>query len=275
MDISIGIPVYNEQENIEKLLKFLSKQKYCTEIFVVGGGKDDTVNVIKKFREKIKNLIFIEEKVRKGKSSAVNLILKMAKGDAIVFIDSDTLPANTAIQLLVKKISGDVGVVGGRPIVEVKCWKDDLSAIIWDMHDILLKLFPEKFSGSFYALKSGIIKKIPHDIINDDGFIASKVLNKGYSIAYEPNAVAYVKNKNDLISHLRRRRRINVGYWQLKKLDIGLIPFPIILEVLISYIKTNKRNIFNILIIIGLEVIANLLAFVDRLTKTTPYIWKR
>ncbi len=256
-------------------MEFLSKEKSSKEILVVACGEDNTISAARSFRKRIKNLRVFEEKQRKGKASAVNVILKNAKGKVIVFIDSDTLPIAGGTSLLAKRVRGNMVAVSGRPRVKIKNWEDSLRGIIWDMHHILLQNYNKKISASFCAIKNGVIKKIPSNVINDDAFIIASLLKRGYEIGYEPRAIAYMNNANNLRMYLERRRRIARGYHQLTEFGFNSsVPVRILVKVLFTYLKTRKNFLDTILVVL-LELLANFLAVFDTLVGRTPYIWKR
>jgi glycosyltransferase involved in cell wall biosynthesis len=280
MEITIGITAYNEEKNIGKLLNFLLEEKFnfnLKEIIVVASGcTDRTVDIIKEFvKKKIK---LIAERKRRGKSSAINMILKKAKGDIIVFICADNLPKKDSINKLVKNFyKKDIGSVSGRPIpIEDKnTLFGYVSNLIWKLHHEACLKNP-KISGELFAIKNGIIKKIPYDIINDDGYITALVKKLSYKLIYEPAAITYMIGKNNLQTHIRRRRRIARGYIQLKELGLDInTPPKLIYKNIIKIIKEEQYNIIKIIFAVFLELIANLLAFYDTLIGNTPYCWKR
>jgi hypothetical protein len=82
--------------------------------------------------------------------------------------------------------------------------------------------------------------------------------------------------KNNLQTHIRRRRRIARGYIQLKELGLDInTPPKLIYKNIIKIIKEEQYNIIKIIFAVFLELIANLLAFYDTLIGNTPYCWKR
>ncbi len=82
---SIIIPVYNVEKYIEKCLDSVEKQTFSDyEIIVVNDGtKDNSIELIKD-----RDIKIINQK-NKGLSAARNTGLKHAKGDYIIFLDSD------------------------------------------------------------------------------------------------------------------------------------------------------------------------------------------
>lgn len=95
--VSIGIPAYNEEANIQQLLTALLEQDQDTfellEIIVASDGStDQTVPLAQSFQNpKIKVL---DNKDRQGASERQNQILELFKGDILVLLDADILPEN-------------------------------------------------------------------------------------------------------------------------------------------------------------------------------------
>lgn len=92
--LSVIIPSYNEENRIIKTLesvaKFLSQQKYKSEVLVVSdGATDKTVEFAKSFSKKIPNLRVLENLENNGKGYATRQGILEAKGERRVFMDAD------------------------------------------------------------------------------------------------------------------------------------------------------------------------------------------
>ena len=93
--ITIIIPAYNEEESLPFLYERLEKlinsiENYEFEIlFVNDGSKDNTLNLIKEYREKDSRISYVDFSRNFGKETAMIAGLDYAKGDAIIFMDAD------------------------------------------------------------------------------------------------------------------------------------------------------------------------------------------
>lgn len=86
--ISCIVPVYNEEENIAKVLEPLLEIKWIDEVIVVDDGSSDrTKTVISGFKDKRLQLIPLE--INQGKGAALYRGIKKAKNDLLVFLDGD------------------------------------------------------------------------------------------------------------------------------------------------------------------------------------------
>lgn len=90
MKYSIIIPVYNTSKYLNKCIKSAINQDYENiEIIIVNDGStDDSLEIIKKYTKKYKNIVLIDQK-NKGLSEARNAGIKKATGDYFLLLDSD------------------------------------------------------------------------------------------------------------------------------------------------------------------------------------------
>ena len=88
--ISIVVPVYNVEKYLDRCIDSLIKQKYenIQIILVDDGSKDKSGLICDRWAEK-DNRITVIHKVNGGLSDARNTGTKAAKGDYILFVDSD------------------------------------------------------------------------------------------------------------------------------------------------------------------------------------------
>ncbi len=95
MEISIIIPAYNEEKRIsptlEKVYEYFSReQKMDFEIIVVDdGSKDNTEEIIKKFKRNKENVKYIKYEENRGKGAAIRKGVLAAEGKYILFTDAD------------------------------------------------------------------------------------------------------------------------------------------------------------------------------------------
>ena len=90
MKISVIIPVYNTGNYLKKCLdSILSQTLKEIEIIIVNdGSSDNSLDIIKKYMKKNKNIILIDKK-NGGQGSARNMGISRAAGEYISFVDSD------------------------------------------------------------------------------------------------------------------------------------------------------------------------------------------
>jgi glycosyltransferase involved in cell wall biosynthesis len=88
--VSVVIPVFNEESEVGRCLQSLKKQslKNLEIILVDDGSTDKTPDVINKLKSEFKNLILLKQN-HQGPGPARNLGASRAKGEILVFVDSD------------------------------------------------------------------------------------------------------------------------------------------------------------------------------------------
>ena len=118
-NISIVIPLHNEQESLPTLVKliddvFKSSDNEYEIIFVDDGSTDQSFDVLKKIRleygEQIRAIRFTRNY---GKSAALSVAIKEAIGDIIVTMDADLQDDPIAIPLMLEKIDEGWDLVSG------------------------------------------------------------------------------------------------------------------------------------------------------------------
>ena len=106
--ISIIVPAYNEEEALPYLYERLNKlmdsmQTYEFEIlFVNDGSKDNTLELIKQYRQKDNRYCYVDFSRNFGKEVAMLAGLDYATGDCVIFIDADLQDPPELIPELVK-----------------------------------------------------------------------------------------------------------------------------------------------------------------------------
>lgn len=87
---SIIIPVYNVEAYLEQAIQSVLKQNYRRyEIILVDDGStDNSADICYRFARKYPHIVFIK-KANSGPSDTRNIAINMAKGEYILFLDSD------------------------------------------------------------------------------------------------------------------------------------------------------------------------------------------
>lgn len=89
MNLSVIIPVFNEAEHIDEILKRVQSTKLAWEIIIVDDGSHDgTRDILKRLDGKKKVRVILHHR-NSGKGTAVVTGLKAAKGDILLIQDAD------------------------------------------------------------------------------------------------------------------------------------------------------------------------------------------
>ncbi len=134
MRLSIIIPIYNEQGNIDRLinrLKGVVSQLNidCEYIFINDGSKDDSIHIIKNLAKLDQTIKFINFSRNFGHQIAVTAGLDKAKGDRIVIIDADLQdPPELIIEMYRKMDEGFEVVYAKRAARKGESWMKKFTA---------------------------------------------------------------------------------------------------------------------------------------------------
>ena len=141
--ISVLIPVYNEEKNIEPLYNRLEKviKKYDYEIlFVNDGSTDKTEKEIEKLYKKNKRVRLISFNKNYGKSAAMQAGFDYVNGNIIITMDGDLQDLPEEIPSFLKKIKNSDLVVGWRYKRHDKFLKKLPSLIFNNLSRLLIRI---------------------------------------------------------------------------------------------------------------------------------------
>ncbi len=147
MDISVVIPLYNEEESLPELTAWIKRvmdaNNFTYEIVMVDdGSKDSSWKVIKNLKKENENVIGIRFRRNYGKSAALNVGFAAAEGDVVITMDADLQDSPDEIPELYDRIMNqDADLVSG--------WKKK-------RYDPLTKTIPTKLFNSATRSMSGI-----------------------------------------------------------------------------------------------------------------------
>lgn len=121
MEISIVVPVYNEATNLHEFYKRITKTLRSLNliyelIFVNDGSKDKSIEIIKKFSRKDRQVKFISFTRNFGQMAAISAGLQHAKGKKIIVMDADLQDPPEVIPKMYKKAKEGYEIVYGTKI---------------------------------------------------------------------------------------------------------------------------------------------------------------
>jgi len=223
-NVSFVVVVHNEEEYIEEKIQNILSCDYPKEKLevIIGsdGSTDDTNKIIERHRDKgIKVYIFSKHV---GKVNILNEITPKVSGEIIVFSDARQILKKNAIKELVNNFSDDqVGCVSGELIL-----KNESSLIsegvgfYWDYEKFIRKKESDIGSmvgatGAIYAIRKGLYISPAEDTVLDDVFIPLKIIEQGFRVIFDTEAIAYDKMVFSSKEEYVRKVRTLAGNFQI------------------------------------------------------------
>ena len=166
MNYSVIIPVYNEIQTIEEILKRILAVGLVTEIVIVDDGSSDgTREYITKLTDPIYKVILHD--VNQGKGAAVVTGIKNATGDVIIIQDADLEYDPREYPVLLRPIQEGIADVvygsrflggGRRPIL---FWNMIANKLLTLMTNILYNNILSDMETGYKVFKRDAVKDIP------------------------------------------------------------------------------------------------------------------
>lgn len=125
--VSVVVPVYNSEKLVGRCLDSLISQSYSNlQIIVVNDGSTDkSLDILKKY-ENVDNRIVVYNQRNSGVSVARNCGLKHAKGEFVLFVDSDDYILADTVETLMKNLDNNQdGIVFGYKLIGNGTWGSD------------------------------------------------------------------------------------------------------------------------------------------------------
>ena len=145
IDISLVIPVFNEQESLKELIEAIEasfSETYSIEIIFIDDGSTDSSWEIIATLAQVKDYIHgISFRINQGKSAALQVGFEKAKGEYVVTMDSDLQDDPNEILAMIERLKEGNDLVSG--------WKKT-------RYDPITKTIPSKFFNYVTRLASGI-----------------------------------------------------------------------------------------------------------------------
>jgi poly-beta-1,6-N-acetyl-D-glucosamine synthase len=246
--VSIIIPCYKETNvliaKINNTLA-LSYPKKLLQIIIV------VEDLSQSLQEKIKehhNILIIENPTRLGKSKAINLAMAKVDNEFTVFTDANTQLNTHAIEALIKGFNNpNVGAVSGEKCITTSS-KNVLSSMegwYWKYESFIKKVESNFIGavggvGELFCIKTSLYKQLSPNTILDDFIISFNILQQGFTIQYQPNAIASELANTNFYDEFIRKARIGAGAYQTLA-NVGFLPYKSILLSLQFFIRRVVR----------------------------------
>jgi cellulose synthase/poly-beta-1,6-N-acetylglucosamine synthase-like glycosyltransferase len=218
--IAIVVACYNEEEYIDQCIKHLLELEYPNfEIIAVDNSStDNTFNILNKYPIKV-------VKSEKGLCKARNTGLKSSEADIIAFIDADAFPDTTWLRYIALRFLTTEKVAIGGPLLPPKNISNkrrsigfapgNPQAVRKDLSE------SEHLAGCNLAVYRKNLEAIGGFDINlgagDDVDICWRLLKKGWTLGYHPNALVWHYPRKTIFSFWKQQKSYGTGEINLER----------------------------------------------------------
>ncbi len=265
--ISIGVPIYNESENIDELIKSILIQidiDISEVIFIASGCTDDSVKKVKRYVAENPHFVLLEEARRNGKAAAINLFLKRAGGNIRVILSSDIVLDKNCLSYLIRPFKQeDIGMTGAHAVPASNSigFVSSLNRVLWGINNQFNKKSPKL--GEAVAFRD-TMDSIPCDTAVDEASIEAFFVKRGFKLYYANSAIIYNKCPLKIKDIIMQRVRIYWGHIDVKSSSgyaVGSMSFLLAIKAATNYLICNPRLFLVFFCLCILEVVSRMTAF--------------
>jgi len=146
LDVSIVVPLFNEEESVEKLLDaILAVMRNMSQsfeiLFVDDGSSDDTWSIVRVLKQRTPELRGIQLRRNFGQTAAMVAGFDHARGEVIITMDGDLQNDPADIPLLLTQIEAGYDIVSG--------WRKDRK-------DHFVRVLPSQIANRIISITTGV-----------------------------------------------------------------------------------------------------------------------
>jgi poly-beta-1,6 N-acetyl-D-glucosamine synthase len=226
--VTLVVPAYNEGLVIQAAVRSLLSLDYPNyEIIVIDDGStDDTYEkAMTVARESHDIPVRVITKRNGGKAEALNTGMSLAHGEFILNMDGDTKLSGNTLRVCIRHFENPrIGAVAGNVKVlnRENIWSR-IQALEY-VEGLAMARKAQSFMrtvniipGPLGMFRKSVLQQAggyDHDTFAEDCDLTLKLLMRGWHIAYEPHAIAWVETPTRLLDLLKQRYRWTRGILQ-------------------------------------------------------------
>ena len=220
--VTVGIPAYNEQGNIETLLSSLLAQEQkgyeLSSIVVVNDAStDETGPKVAAFARKHPIVRLVNGLTREGKSRRTNLLFQLTDADLLVLMDADIALRDLRVLSRLARLfeNPNVGIASGslRPLPSRR-----FIARVVGVYEEFWRRVTERVNrgqnihncvGPVLALRKAFYQnvRIPPKLVAQDHYLYAQARKLGFTFRWTPKPLAYFKTPETFLDYLRQGTR--------------------------------------------------------------------
>src|ERR671914_2813844 len=195
-----------------------------SEIIISDDSSDNTCRTVEAIAAENPSPVIklLHHNTRRGVAAAWNEIFRQATGEIIVLYDADIITDEHTTSHLVDSIRDDIGLCASnpKPLLSKTSMISRASMFITHWLSSVRKsgLSQDTVMGRALSISSQIAKKIviPENVIALDLYLQCKVLEQGFNVLYNENAIVYFKPPDNMLDFSSQILRATNGHKQIK-----------------------------------------------------------
>lgn len=223
--ISVLVPVYRETPLLDGILSKLVKDKFRDKEIIVSIDEptDASKELIRKYSKKVR---FNVNEERMGKAKSLNKAVKDAKGDVLLFLDSDIkIVSKNFLSRIEEEIRG-VDVLDVKKTIIRSSHISRMSNYEFVSSNVLTTFFSKMkrclgLNGAAFAIKREAFDNIGgfrENVISEDFELGMQCYLKNKTYKYSKDIEVSTKSKDNWRDWLVQRKRWSIGGGQFFKL---------------------------------------------------------
>ncbi len=219
--VSVIIPAFNAEKTLRSCLDSLMNQDYSDdyEVIVIDDGSTDlTPRIVQEF-EKVRLI----KQSNAGPAVARNRGAAEAKGDIILFTDSDCTPERNWISEMLKPFNNYSELVGVKGSYRTRQkeitarfvqleYEDKYDYMAKDKYIDFIDTYSAAFKKDVFIEMKGYDSEFPVACA-EDVELSYRLSNKGYKMVFNPDALVYHVHPDRFWSYLKKKYKF--AYWRM------------------------------------------------------------
>jgi cellulose synthase/poly-beta-1,6-N-acetylglucosamine synthase-like glycosyltransferase len=238
--VTFVVCAFNEEDwilqKIENSLALEYPRHLIRFCFVTDGSDDRTASLVQNYPypSDVQWQLFHQPE-RRGKIAAFQRAMEHIQTPVVVSTDANTFVNKEALTHLVRHFNDPkVGAVAGEKRISMAEKEDASSAgegIYWKYESLLKKWDAELWTvvgaaGELFAIRTACYEPVPSDTLVEDFYMTMRIAQRGWRVAYAPDAWAAEGSSASVAEEMKRKVRIAAGGLQaIVRLAALLNPF--------------------------------------------------
>lgn len=218
--VSVVIPAYNEEDNIEDCITAIMRQKVHEVIVVNDCSTDRTREILDKLSERY-DFDVVDNIVNEGYRDSLVEGFNRSTGDILIFTDADSIVSDYAVSTLIQHYynNGADAVFGYVDVRNIQY-----------LHPLVCKIGKKynkdrRYGGALFSVRRSVLEQIGvfPELGKRGGYdveLMERLREGGYNIVYEDDAKVYSNFPHKISDVLRRK------YWAGKTYVIHAYEHP-------------------------------------------------